>query len=209
MTEYLTEQEQIQQLKNWLKQYGPAIITGILLALLISYGWRYWQDYRYRILSHASSNYDEMISARAQGNLQATHIQANKLLTHYAHTPYAQMAAFMLAREAVQNKNYAEAIHQLEWVMNHSSDRALHQIAVIRLARIYIEQKQPVTALSLLKKVKDEAFIGLIAEVEGDAYLALNDRDAARKSYQTALNKIPNADLSRPILQMKLENLAT
>lgn len=208
MTEYLTEQEQIQQLKNWVKQYGPTILLGIFIALVLSGGWRYWQHYNTRILTHASAVYDEMMAMRAQNNTLGTVIQSKKLLKHYAKTPYAEMAAMMLARDAVNNKKYNEAITQLNWVIDHSKTPSTREIARIRIARILIAEKKPDEALNLLSTVDDTNFIGLVDEVRGDAYLAKNDKVSAKKSYQLALSEIPNAEISRPILEMKFHDLA-
>ncbi len=208
LTEYLTEEEQVQQLKNWIKQYGFSILAGILIALVITYGWRYWQSYQIRILSHATLIYDEMLTLRAQNNTERAGVQAEKLKSHYAKTPYATMAALMLAREAVLKKNYSEASTQLNWVLDHSKDSSLREIARIRLARIMITEKKPDDALYLLKKLDDKQFAGLVDEIRGDAYLALNNIDSAHHAYQLALSEIPNAEVSRPILKMKYDNLA-
>lgn len=209
LTEYMTEQEQIQQLKNWVKQYGVTIIAGILIALAVTSGWRYWQDYRNRILSHASSVYDEMLTLRAQGNSNGAIIQAKKLLTHYDNSPYAPMAALMLARDAVLKKNYPEAHTQLQWVIHHSKDKAIREIARLRIARLLIAEKKPQEALDFLKKVEDKNFNGLIDEIRGDAFISMNDTASARSAYQLALEELPNAEVTRPILQMKYDNLAT
>lgn len=204
----MTEQEQIQQLKAWVKQYGPAIIGGIVLALVISFGWRYWQSYQDRILTHASGVYDELLTMRAQQNGAGTQVQAEKLLRNYPKTPYAQMASLMLAREAVQQKNYKEAITRLNWVIDHSKDKGLRQIARTRIARILIADNKPQEAITLLDKVDDKSFMGLINEIKGDAYLALNNPAAARTAYKKAVEELPAMEAARPILQMKLENLA-
>lgn len=209
MTEYLTEQEQIEQIKKWLKQYGPTIIMGIVLALILTTSWRYWQSYRTKTLLHASNIYDEMLTKRAQSDQDNALVQAKKLLTHYSNTPYAQMAAMMIARDAVLKKNYPEAITQLTWVIDHSNTRSVKQIARIRIARIYITDNKADAALDLLKKIEDTSFKGIIDEVRGDAYYTLNDGKNARKSYEMALQEIPNAEVARPILQMKYDNLAT
>ncbi|MHB1948275.1 MAG: YfgM family protein [Gammaproteobacteria bacterium] len=209
MTEYMTEQEQIQQIKNWAKQYGPTIIAGILLALVITSGWRYWQSYRDKVLTHASSVYDEMLTLRAQGNTAGTIVQAKKLLRNYNNTPYAQLAAFMLARDAILKKNYSEAHTQLQWVLKHSKDPAMREISRLRIARLLIAENKAQEALDLLKKVDDKTFIGLIDETRGDAYLSMNDPTSARTAYSQALNELPNAEVTRPILQMKYDNLAT
>lgn len=209
MTEYMTEQEQIELLKNWIKQYGLVILTGVALAILAMTGWRYWQQRELRINSHASAVYDEMLTMRAQNNLQATEIQAEKLFTHYPKTTYSQFAALTLARDAVLNHNYPVAETNLQWVIDNSSTKAFRQIARDRLARLWLEQGQAQRAVDLLGTVDDTHFNGLTFEVKGDAYLALNQPDQARAAYEAALNALPNAEVLRPLLQMKIDNLAT
>jgi predicted negative regulator of RcsB-dependent stress response len=209
LTEYLTEQEQIQQLKSWVKQYGLTVIFGILIAVLITSGWQYWQNYRYKILTHASAVYDEMLSMRAQNNAHETTVQANKLITHYPKTPYAVMAALVLSRNAVVDKNYPEAINQLNWAKNHSKNSSIKEVARIRIARILIAEKQYNAALATLETIDDASYLGMVDEVRGDIYLAKQDNASASKFYQLALQELPNADISRPILQMKLANVTT
>lgn len=209
MTEYITEQEQIEILKNWIKQYSLVILAGVLIATAAISGWRYWQQRQYKILSHASAVYDEMLTMRAQNDSSATLVQAKKLFEHYPQTTYGQMAAFMLARTAVINKDYPEAEKQLNWVIDHSNIHSMRQIARIRLARIMIAQQKPQDALNELKRVEDKNFAGLIDEVKGDAYLAMKDTNNARLSYQQALDELPNAEVIRPVLRMKYDNLTT
>lgn len=205
----MTEQEQIQQLKNWLKQYGLTIIAGIALALIITSGWRWWQNYNTKIITHASAVYDEMLALRAQNNFTGTEVQAKKLLRNYAKTPYASIAALMLARDAAVKQNYSEALNQLNWVISHSKDKSMREVARLRIARILIADKKPQDAINSLTPVDDPEFIGLIDEIKGDAYVAMNNLSAARKSYESAIQELPNAEVIRPILQMKLDNLAT
>lgn len=209
MTEYLTEQEQIQQLKNWVKTYGFTILLGIAIALLINTGWRFWQKRENKILTHASEVYDRMITYRAQNNTKAAETQADKLLSRYAKTPYGEMASMLLARDAIVQGDFTKAIEHLNWVIDHSQNPSMRVIARVRIARILINQNKPDEALNLLKTVDDMNFIGLIDEVKGDAYLAKNDKPSAFKSYQVALQELPNAEVNRPILEMKLNNLAT
>lgn len=208
MTEYLTEQEQIEMLKQWIKQYSLVILAGLLISLVTITGWRYWQARQLSILHHASSIYDEMLTARAQNDSTATQLQSEKLFSHYSGTTYAQMAALMLARDAVNQKNYSEAEKQLQWVINHSSTPSFRQIARVRLARIYINENKAEESLNVLKTVDDKSFNGLTNEIRGDALLAMKDRAKAREAYQQALKELPNAEVIRPLLQMKFDNLA-
>lgn len=209
LTEYLTEQEQVEILKNWIKQYSLVILGGVVLAAVVISGWRYWQERQHKILSHASAVYDDMLTVRAQSDQAATLVQAKKLFTHYSQTSYGQMAAFMLARNAIVNKNYPEAEKQLNWVIDHSRIASMRQIARIRLARVLIAENKSADAINVLEKVDDNTFNGLIDEVKGDAYLAQKNINLARQTYQQALTELPNAEVVRPLLQMKYDNLST
>lgn len=207
MTDYLTEQEQLEILKNWIKQYSAVIIAGIAVAVLLTTGFRYWQQRQERILNHASAVYDEMINLRVQNNNSAALVQANKILKHYPKLVYGQMAALMIARDAIAKENYVEAQKQYEWVIEHSYVPALRQIARLRLARLFIAEKNPTEALKTLEKTEDKTFQGLIEEVKGDAFLAMNDLNKAHDFYQQAITNLPNAEIVRPLLQMKYDNL--
>lgn len=207
MTDYLTEQEQIELLKNWIKQYGPVILAGILTALICVTGWHFWKDRQTKILDHASAVYDEMLTMRARNDPVATLVQAKKLFTHYSHTAYGQMAAFMLARDAINARNYQEAEKQLNWILDHSSSSTIRQIARIRLARVLIADKKPGDAIKLLQTIDDKYLLSLIDEVKGDAYVALKKSDLAKNAYKQAIHELPNHEKIRPILQMKYDNL--
>jgi len=146
LTEYLTEQEQIELLKNWVKQYSLVILAGVVVAVVAITGWRYWQQRQTKILYHASAVYDEMLAMRSQNDVQATLVQAKKLFSHYPQSVYGQFAALMLARDAAQKKNYDEAQKYLNWVIDHTNVPSINQIARLRLARIFIAKtklKQP------------------------------------------------------------------
>lgn len=210
MTELLTEQEQIEQIKNWLKQYGLTVVAGIVFALIIVSAWHYWDRYQNKILIHASGIYDEMLTLKAQNNTNEAAVQAKRLLSHYPKTPYAQMAAFTLARDAAIAHDYPEAINQLNWVASHTQNAPIRSIAKIRLARIYIAENLPEDALKQLKKINDQNFNGMVDEAKGDAYLLEHDTAKAKEAYQQGLQELPSDEETRkPIIQMKLDNLAT
>lgn len=209
MTEYLTEQEQVELLKSWIKQYSLVILAGVFLAIVAISGWRYWQQRQYKIYSHASAVFDEMLTARAQRNDAATLTQATKLFTHYSNTTYGQFAAMMLTRSAIIKKDYPEAEKQLNWVINHSNIASIRQIARLRLARLLIAEHKTDDSFTVLNIVEDNSFNGLIDEIKGDAYFSINNLAMARQWYHQALNELPNAEVIRPLLQMKYDNLVT
>lgn len=209
MSDYLTEQEQVELLKSWIKQYSLVILAGVFIAVVAISGWRFWQQRQNKINSHASAVFDEMLTMRAQHGATTTQVQANKLFMHYSRTTYGQFAALMLARSAIVNKDYPEAEKQLKWALDHSNIDSIRQIARLRLARLFIAEQKASEALDVLGKVDDKSFAGLIDEVKGDAYLAMKNPAKARESYQLAISELPNAEVLRPLLQMKSDNLVT
>lgn len=209
MTDYLTEQEQIELFKNWVKQYSLVILMGILVAAIFISGWRFWHHRQIKTGERASAIYDEMLLMRSQNDPEAAFVQAKKLFSRYPKTTYGQMAALMLSRDAVIKKDYPEAEKQLHWVLQHSPIPSFKQVARIRLARVLIAENKPQEGLKILQKVEDKSFNGLTDEVKGDAYLAMKNLTFARESYRSALAELPNAEIVRPLLQMKYDNLAT
>jgi predicted negative regulator of RcsB-dependent stress response len=207
LTDYLTEQEQIEMLKNWIKQYSFVILASVVFTILVISGWRYWQDRQNKNLVHASAVYDEMLTLRARSDSAGAAVQAQKLLSHYGKTTYGQMAALMLAREAAIKKNFPETEKYLRSVLKNSDVASLKQIARIRLARTLITEQKSQDAITLLNTVDDKNFNGLTDEVKGDAYYALKNTAMARQSYKQALTELPNAEIIRPLLQMKYDNL--
>ena len=89
----------------------------------------------------------------------------------------------------------------------HAKVKEFAQMARLRLARIYIAQNKLPLALKELHAVKFPGFVGVASELEGDIYVRQKEMDKAKAAYQNALKVLTAADISRPVLQMKLDNL--
>jgi predicted negative regulator of RcsB-dependent stress response len=204
---YLTEQQQIEEIKKWWQRNGTSTIIIFVLVICASIGWRFWLQHRETKLERASTHYEELLNAVVNDDAIDAQKEANLLRHNYLHTPYAALASLMLARGDVYQGNYDSAKQQLTWVMKHANTNALREIARLRLARITLLQNQPKDALQLLAKVDDKNYEPLINELIGDSYLALNQIDNARSAYQRAITELPDPAM-RPILQMKLDDIA-
>lgn len=205
MEVYSTEQEQIAQLKRWLKSYGPPVILGIIIALAAGFGWRYWHAYKIRRGDTASVAYVNMIGATLDHLDKEAAQFAQTLRTKYSSTPYAKFASLLLAKQAVDKGRYSEAATRLTWVMNNADNKSIKQVAKIRLATVLLAQKKPKLALNALKTVNNKTYIGLVNETRGDAYLALQKTQQAKKAYHAAQMALPPS--AAGIIEMKLANI--
>jgi predicted negative regulator of RcsB-dependent stress response len=206
-TSYLSDQDQIQIIKKWVRENGLFTITVILAVLILSYGWRYWQESRERNADTASIIYEQLLSDVANQQ-QANFLNAaTKLTTEYSYTPYASLAALIWAQTAVKENNLNMAIKQLQWVIDHSRSHELKQIARIRLARVLLAQEKYQAALASLGTAEVANYSSLMNEVRGDIYLAQGKRLEANAAYQNALRALPSSEPNRVFLQMKHDQL--
>lgn len=207
MDEFLSDQEQVERIKKWWLDNWKSILAGIIIALIIIFGWRYWQ-HRTQVRSlTASAMYNQMgaLLTEAQGP-QALEL-ANQLVNNYADTPYAAQAALAMAQYDVSTNKPDDAMQMLDWVINHSKDDGLKLLARLRMARVKLSVGDPNAALAALAGVAAAGFAPLYDEARGDAYVKLGETAQARTAYQGALQAWTPQLGDKSLLQMKLDAL--
>ncbi|MCL5260882.1 MAG: tetratricopeptide repeat protein [Gammaproteobacteria bacterium] len=198
-----SDQEQIQLIKDWWKQYGSAILTGVIVFLVANFGWRYWHQTTALRIARASVTYTQVLNAFDQKKTEDAESLAKNLMQDYKRSPYASLAAFLLAKNAVQDKNYSAAIEDLQWIINHAKSKSFRQVARIRLARVLIATKKPQLANEALSALDDPAYLAMVDETKGDIFALLGDNENAMQSYRKALNE-SKPELTAPLLEMKV-----
>ena len=209
MDPMITEQQQLESLKKWWQTYGTTVMLSIAAAIITITVWQYWHRHREQELNYASARYEQLLTSVVNHDEQGVLSQAQRLMQRYTNTPYAPLAAFFLARQEVNQQNYDAAKQHLLWVMEHSNNAALKQMARMRAARLYLLENKPAIALHLLETVDDPAFQVAIMEIKGDCLRAQGHLAAAQAAYLQALREFPGIENNRPILQMKADDLAT
>jgi predicted negative regulator of RcsB-dependent stress response len=201
-----TEQEELEQLKNWWKTYGGSLIAGVALGLAILFGYRYWVDYRQTQREAASVLYDQLLDDMRARKPEASASGA-KLIDDYASTPYAGMAALLLARHAYETGDKAGARQRLEWVVANAKDAATQHAARLRLARLLIETGQLPEAAALAEAKDIAGFESEYYELRGDLAVAQGKPEQAREAYSAALKQLPTGAPYRAVLSMKVDDL--
>jgi predicted negative regulator of RcsB-dependent stress response len=210
MTEdYLTDDEQLEAVKRFTREYAPVLIIGAVLGAGGLFGWRYYQNYQNEQGLKAAAQFAQL-SASLQGNDAAKARQAaNDLIQDYPSSPYADQAKLVLARVAVEANQDANAVGPLTEVMNSSKDTELRQIARLRLARVLIDQGKPDDAIKLLSEANPGSFAGRYHEVHADALYAKKDIAAAVTEYKAALDAADAGGVDAAMVEMKLADLGT
>jgi len=202
---YNSEEQQVEAIKSWWKENGKSIIAGLVIGFVGLFGWRYYNDYVRSQREAAATEFQTVQSAISVDHEKAFD-KAVSFVDAHKKDVYGDLAGLMLATEAVKVKQYDLAAEQLRRVSTDSKDEELKSVAALRLARVLIEQQKANDALNVLSNVAGDAYKGMVAEIKGDAYVALNKSDEARSSYEQALQASANG--ANPVLQMKLDDLA-
>ncbi len=183
---YVSEKEQIESIRKWWHSNGKFILIAVVVGLSLGFGWKYWHQLQLRRDENAAMIYQSIIQADSQNNIKTAQGGAKLLVDQFPKTPYASLAALLSAKEFVSQANYADALTQLNWVIAHSDQPRLQQIARISAARILLSQNHPAEAMKTVSVVNDKYFAPLVAWVKGDIYTQQGDAKNAQANYAIA-----------------------
>lgn len=201
------DQEELDKLKDWWKNYGPALIAGVLLGAAILVGVRYWTQHKEQSHQAASVIYEQMLQSYRANKRDLVRYSGESLINDYASTPYAGMAALVLARIDFDAGDMAAARKRLQWAVENADDAATVHAARLRLARLYLSGGEKDAALALLFVNDQAGFKTEYEELKGDIYVAQGKNAEARAAFGEALKRLPAGSPYAPVLNMKLDDL--
>ena len=208
MDEFLSEKEQIEQIRDWWRENGWYLIGGLALGALILFGWNRFNSYEDAQGEAASELFVELrqaIEDDAPGDARSLLAQ---LRENYPGSPYTDQAGLVVAVIRMDAGQMSGASDELRYVMEETSDPELSLIARLRLARVLAQQEEYDEALVTLD-VESGGFSGRYSEVLGDIHVELGDLVSARAAYTAALITGESNLVDRNLVQMKLEELSS
>lgn len=205
----LEEQEKIEAIKSFWKQYGHAIIAGAV-ALAIGFGgMQGWKHYQRTQVEHASMLFATLEDAvRKNDPVEIRKIGA-QVMERYGGTAYGPMAALIMAKTNHETGDLDSAATQLRWVVDRAGDEDVRLLGRVRLAGVLLDQSKYDEALKVLDVKTTEAFVPVFADVRGDILVEAGRSDEARAAYRLALEKLPEQVQWRNVVQIKLDALGT
>ncbi len=206
INEYETEEQQVEALKKWWKENGTSLIIGLFAGVSALFGWRYYVEQNSIHAVNASDMYMQVIQSSMTKTIDDKTIDIqNQLINEYSNTPYAALSALTLAKIEYEKGEVEGAVAQLELAVKHANDDVTKQIASLRLAAVYLEQKKYNEAMSLLNMKHDAAYDAQYEELKGDLFSAKGEIAEARAAYDKAISLQGIA--ASKWLQLKRQNL--
>jgi predicted negative regulator of RcsB-dependent stress response len=202
----LQEQEQVDALKAFWKQYGNLITWTITLVLAAFAGYNFWLKHERDQGAQASTMYAELEVAAQGGDVVRAARVFGDMKARMPKTTYTQLAGLMAAKVQNDKGDAVNATATLQWVADNGNDENA-AVAHIRLAGLLADARKYDEALKQLDLVKPAAFAALVADRRGDIQLARGQKDAAKAAYKVAWDALPATTQYRILVEAKLTAL--
>jgi len=203
----LEEQEQLDQIKHFWKQYGN-VITWALIAVLAAFAsWNFYQYWQRSQANQAAALFDEVERSIGSGDGAKIDRAFADMKARFAATAYAQQSGLLVAKQYVAIGKIDAAKSALTWVSEQSSDAGYQAVAKLRLAGILIDAKNYDNALSLLGTSFPSGFDALVADRKGDVFMLQGNKAQAVTEYQKAYKLFQPSAQYRRLVEVKLNAL--
>ena len=203
----LEEQEQLDQLKHFWKQYGNLITWALILVLGAFAGWNLYQRWQQNQGSQAAALYDEVERVAKTGDMAKLDRVIADMKDKFPGTTYAQQAVLMSAKVYFEAGKIEQAKSSLSWVVEKSSDEGYQAIARLRLAAVLMEAKAFDEAFKQLNGAFPVEFAALVADRKGDIFSLQGKKAEAKAEYEKAYKAFGDRAEYRLLVEVKLNAL--
>ena len=200
----LEEQEQLDELKHFWREYGNLITWGLIAvfgAIAAWNGWQYWQNSQ---AAQASALYDEIERAVQGGDTERLERAFSDLKERFGRTTYAQQAGLLAASTLYAKGKTDAAKATLGWVAEKSPDEGYHAPARLRLASVLMDAKAYDDALKQLAGDFPAEFAPLAADRRGDVLSLQGKKAEAKAEYEKAYQGFDERSDYRRLVEVKL-----
>lgn len=203
----LEEQEQLEDLKHFWKQYGNFITWTLIVVLGCVAAWNGYQAWERKQSIQAAGMFDEVERMVRSGDVEKAERALSDMKTHFAKTTYAQQAGLLVAKMSYDAGKIDAAKADLQWLVDNAASKSYASIARLRLSAVLMESKAYDEALKTVNEGMSEEFAGLVADRRGDIYLLQGKRNEAKTEFQKAFKALDERAEYRRLVEVKLNAL--
>ncbi len=200
----LEEQEQLDQLKHFWRQWGN-VITWVLITVLGAFaawnGYQYWQRNQ---AGQAAAMFEEVERTVKAADLTKLDRALADMKDKFGGTAFAHQGARMAAKSYFDAGKLDAAKAALLWVSEKSPDEGYAAIARLRLAALLLETKEYDEALKQLAVPVPGEFAALVADRRGDVLHLQGKKDLAKAEYLKAFKAFDERVEYRRLVEVKL-----
>jgi predicted negative regulator of RcsB-dependent stress response len=203
----LEEQEQLDQLKHFWKQYGNLITWALIVVLGAVAAWNGYQLWQRNQSVQAAAMYDEVEKMVRGGDPQKAERAFTDMKERFPSTVYTQQAGLLVAKMAHEAGKSDSSKAILNWLVENSSDKGYSSVSRLRLSALLIQSKSYDEALKMLSSGISGEFQALADDRRGDIYILQGKKAEAKTEYQKAYKVFEDTTDYRRLVGVKLNAL--
>ncbi|MDB5892715.1 MAG: hypothetical protein JWQ88_246 [Rhodoferax sp.] len=203
----LEEQEQLDQIKHFWKQYGNLISWVLIIVLGGFAAWNFYQYWNRQQAAQASAMFDEVERAAQGGDVAKIERAFTDMKDKFGGTSYAQQAGLLAGKALFEKGNADGAKAALGWVADKASDEGYQALARLRLAGVLVESKAYDDAMKQLSSTFPAEYAGLVADRKGDVLALQGKKAESIAEYQKAYKAFGERTDYRRLVEIKLNAL--
>jgi predicted negative regulator of RcsB-dependent stress response len=194
----LEEQEQLDQLKHFWRQYGN-LITWTVILVLVGFGaWNGWQWWARGQAAKAAAMFDEIERMAQASDAERAASLFAELKDRYPRTVYAAQAGLLTAKAQFDKGLGDPARATLQWVADSAREPEYRALARLRVAGLLLDDRKYDEALKQLEGDWPTGFAALAADRRGDILLAQGKKAEAASEFRRAYDAMdPQLDYRR------------
>ena len=203
MSDYLTDEEQMDKLKAWWQENGLMLVAAVVVAVAGIVGWNWYGNEKAEQIARSSDLYQDYLAA--EGTEQET--IASTLNSEFQDSAYQTLILLKQAQARMSLEDAEGAQQKLVEALEQAPDEKLADLVRLRLTRVLQELDRTEEALATLKDVKSSGMRSQVQELKGDIHMVRDERGLANEAYRSALNEAGEGS-QKPLLEMKVADTA-
>lgn len=197
MSDYLTDEEQVDRLKKLWRDYGLTVVTALVIGIGGTVAWDFYKEYESNQAQSAFDLYNSYIEASALGEPAEPFIE--ELADSFGGSSYYVFTLLQSAKDAVDNDNFEEAQSFLSNAYESAKGTPINDMVALRKAKVEFELKDYESVLQTLPLIETEGYRWQALMLQGDVAFLQDELDKARDAYQAAKDSLPSGIDSEPV----------
>ena len=203
----LDEQEQLDELKHFWKQYGNLITWALIVVLGAFTAWNGYQFWQRSQAAQSAAMFDEVERSLASKDAVKIERALTDMNAKFGSSAYAQQANFLAAKSFFELGNMDATKKALMAVVQNSKDEGYQAIAKLRLASVFIEDKNFDEALKQLSGTFPKDFVALADDRRGDVFALQSKPTEAKVEYVKSYKGLDDRAGYRRLVEVKINAL--
>ena len=155
MSEYLSDEEQMNRFNEWWNEHGTSLLIAVGISVAAIVGWNVYSDQRQQTIEAGTAVYAEYVDATEEAEKQAL---AQRIKTEFSGSSFDVLVAFAEAKEAAGTGDLTSAAAALQQAREAAPDALLADMASLRLAKIQYALGEADSALQSLQSIRNEGY---------------------------------------------------